>query len=176
MHESYFFRLFRHSKKLGFGLALLFSGSILSNLIGIETTPFFVFGMFSAPEKPQQTHAVWQFVADCQTLDYTSANIPLFQRYFATNPLSKYHAAFGKCPTQQFLKSKITDRYNQIAPFIEPITPDSNDFAHFLDWQKAYLASAYGYTIEQLTIQLVQCQYQTDGSIIPIDTLVVYQK
>jgi hypothetical protein len=151
-----YLRALKQYSRLGFHTFLCFGlGSILANIIGMEITPFFVWGMFSKPEKPTETYQVTRIFLDEKELNYTSWNTNLFQRYYMTNPrayaLNGITAYGGKDPNRTFLEQKL-DKSSLLAPYLAQITNDSIDFVAFEVWQKRYFSGAYGCSVMHVQV------------------------
>jgi hypothetical protein len=153
--------------------ALLFAaGSIGANVVGIETTPFFVWGMFSQPETPQERYSITRFYADDKQLDYTSYHIPLFQRYFMTNPLYYAQNAFENHGREDvnraFLREKLGAKYQTLQPIIQRVTNNNlND--SFNVWQIRYVCSAYGMQFKKLVICPQTLRYANEKRAVEVE-------
>jgi hypothetical protein len=156
-------------RKSWFWLAVIFiCGSLGANLVGVETTPVFVWGMFSKPEQPKGAVTIWQFEADGQPLDYTSWDISLFQRYFMTNPLD-YAArmeALGVDPTLHFVESKLGKQ-----PNVQAFVNSEADLQAFWPWLKRYTERAYGQKWDSLLVRQIRLRYDAHGKLQPDSVL-----
>jgi hypothetical protein len=128
--------------------ALAFSfGSVGSNLIGLETTPFFVWGMFSEPIQPNPPYYEHlRITANDQTLDYTAWDVSLFQRYLMINT---FHYAFKMSqteidPTRQFVAQKLGTNYHYIEPLTKQVTNELDDLNGYVSWHMDYINTAFG--------------------------------
>ncbi len=144
---NYFSKLYSHSPILAWFVGLFAVGSIFFNLIGLQTTPFYVWGMFSEQTPLNNTPDIYLLVADKDTIDYTS---------FATSNMARTmivaSIAFDdellknkEHPLRSWLKKKLHDRYSIIKPIAEKITTDT--FAAkkpFNDWLQRYIFLKYG--------------------------------
>jgi hypothetical protein len=171
--RTYLHRLFKHHLGLGLVVSSFVGLSLFFNLIGDQVTPFFVWGMFSQPELPKPTQAVWQFLADGEEVNYSCFEVGNMERFYLLTPLEKLKAmkdANGQHPTRLFLKEKLGAQYATVAPIVERITNDETDYVAFGEWLKRYTSSVVGKPIEQLEIRILECQFMPDGRVQPLSS------
>ncbi len=166
MRNTYFYRLYQHSKCLFiliFGFTAL---TIFFNLMGDEVTPFFVWGMFSEVKTPQESYEVYEIKLDGAHYDYTNL-LTDPNRFYITGPLNMYRSmqTKGEAATRVFFKEKLGENYSLVAPFLEPITNELSDAAAFPAWLKRYLEQSTNRTFQRLEVNILQVHYLEDGHV-----------
>lgn len=168
---TYLQALREYNKRWFYAALFLAMGSVGANLVGVEATPFYVWGMFSQPEQPQPNQGVWQLEADGQVLDYTSWQVSLFQRYLLTNP-ADYAVRMteaGTDPTLNFLESKLGAQ-----EWLHLAANQPQDLEKFWPWLKRYTEQAYGRQFDSLVVR--KLVYRFDGSRILPTADVAYSR
>src|SRR5258706_3478332 len=124
MKRSYLSRVYAYDKKLFLFVACFGGLTLLCNLLGNEATPFFVWGMYSMPEKAVSHYEFLQTkLQDGQTLDPSSGYADN-TRFFLNSPLANYKAISdngGVDPTRSFLEHRLGQRLRWIAPLEDRI-------------------------------------------------------
>ncbi len=154
---TYLHALRDYSRRWFYAALFFMVGSIAANLTGEEITPFYVWGMFSQPEKPAREHTIWQFEADGQELDYTSWKVSLFQRYLLTNPAdyALRMQQVGIDPSLQFIESKL-----DTLPWLHAAANRPEDLDRFWPWLKRYTERAYGRQFDSLVVRKLVYRYE----------------
>lgn len=134
--------------------------------MGDEVTPFFVWGMFSMPDRPDETYEIFEIKIDGEVYDYANTGID-FQRHYTKTPLVYYHemSKLGEDPTRYFFKTKTGEYYPSIAPYLTPITNDATEYDAYPAWLDRYLEATIGRNIDQLEVNVLTVQYQVDGTV-----------
>ena len=171
MRDSYFYRLYRHSKLLFVGILCFSLFTIFFNLTGDEVTPFFVWGMFSEVKQPQESYELYEIKLDGEHFDYTNKLID-FNRFYITGPLNMYRAmkAKGEAPTRAFFKEKMGNHYSYVAPVLEPITNDVSQLKDFPAWFKRYVEQSTNKSFQQIQVNLLSVRYAANGQVEIIDS------
>lgn len=143
----YLKRLYQNSAVLGVFVFFFAAGTVFFNFLGLQTTPFYVWAMFSEklPIKPSPT--IYTLVADGDTLNYTD---------FATNNLTRTLLVSTLAledemreqhedPLRAWLKTKLKTHYTAWQPCIEAVTNDTSraSTAKIERWRARYLEQQF---------------------------------
>ena len=163
---TYFSQVFRYNKWLCWLLGSFCALTILVNVLKIETTPFFIWGMYSEKEKSLAEYEIFTVVVnDSVTIDYSS-NYTDANRFFLSSPLAYYidiyrHA--GKDPLEDFLKEKSGKYFDEINYFKGFIYNDSSRQMAFKKWYIAYLEETIHQKINKLDVNILHLKYNDEG-------------
>lgn len=176
MQQTYFHRLYAHSKTL-FWTVVLFCGlTILLTLSGHQITPFFLWAMFSEKEDIRTTHQVIDIRLNGETFNYTKELIDA-NRHIVTGSIFYYYKIKNNHdtdPTRTFFEEKLGHRYERIRPVLERITNDASQDAAFQAWLHRYLEQSTHREIKTLEVKLQTWAYNDAGQLNLLDTQIIF--
>ncbi len=175
--KTYLYHLYCYHKTLFWIVFFFAAGSVLANLSGIQTTPFYVWGMYSEKFPPKNEYSF--LVVENEK----GETLPLYSRhgyktrFFLHSPLLYYDKTYhldGKDPNRAFFQKKLQKAYSLIAPFETHVF--SNGFDYFQPWYKKYRHQTDEADFEYLYILNVAVGYNPEGiqQMLRIDTLYVF--
>jgi hypothetical protein len=176
MKNTYLHRVYRHNRKL-FIFILFFSGATLfCNFTGFEITPFFVWGMYSQPEKPAVQYDLLLTSTTGRTFLDVSSGYSDDTRFFLNAPLAWYRAIRDNSdedPTFTFLQKKFHER--PIAASVFHLLPDkrfnsSAQLTAFPHWYRNYLEEVMHQPVNKLFVAVVRVHYDHDCHVIADST------
>jgi hypothetical protein len=173
MRNSFLYRVYYHNKKLFCFMGLFVAGTLFCNLAGFEVTPFFVWGMYSRPEKPVEEYEVLQPVADGKPIDISSGYMDN-TRVYLNGPLAWYKAILDNGntdPTLTFLDSRLKGHCRWIYSPASRVLNGPDQLAAFPDWYRGYLSSISGVPIGTLSISAVRVHYDARQHIVVDSTI-----
>lgn len=154
MKHSFLYNVWRHSRPLFVVMALFALGTVAANLAGVETTPFFVWGMYSEKEKRPEHYDILQTtINDTAVLDIY--DYPAATRFYLGSPLAYYKKIQdngGVDPTVNFLENKLHTRIEW--PFNTGVQQ-----REFMNWYRRYLARVTGMEIKKLRVDVVRLRF-----------------
>ena len=167
MKKWFLYRVYKLNKGLFVFFILFLAGTLFTNLLGWQVTPFFVWGMYSEEESGNYLHPVLKItVNDSAVINYTAyadAN-----KFFLTSPLQEYVVMKknnGVDPQEAFLKEKAGKNYSLVHMLSDKVFNDSNEYNLFLPWYKRYLEQTMGIKIHSYTIELLKGVYTPSNKI-----------
>lgn len=178
MKRSYLSRVLAYDKKLFLFIACFGGLTLLCNLSGKEVTPFFVWGMYSEPEKAVTHYELLQTrLPDGKTLDPSSGYADN-TRFFLNSPLASYvaiRANDGVDPTRSFLERRLGHRYRWIAPLEDRIFNGPVQMQAFPGWYRRYVQEVAGRSVRELSLWTVKVHYD-DLQHIAIDSTYLFDR
>ncbi len=144
---NYFKKLYTHSPFLAYSIGLFVVGNLFFNSLGLQTTPFYVWGMFSEAVNIDESPPVCFIICDKDTLDYTSFATSNVTRSLLCGAIytDAEILAQKQHPLRIWLKKKLQGKYQTIQPFAENITTDTSTAQKpFQDWLQRYVAQQFG--------------------------------
>jgi hypothetical protein len=173
LKNTYLFRLYHYDKKL-FLVVLAFAGlTVFCNLVGKETTPFFVWGMYSEKFPPAETYDFLRTTINDSVLADTYAGFSDNTRAFLNAPLAYYRKIKGNGidPTIPFLKAKLKNHYSWVSPFEKKLFND--DPQGFVNWYRCYLGQATGIDIRSLRVEILKTHFDGEQRQVLDSTLLL---
>lgn len=178
LKRYYFVRLFLKDKFLFAIIGLFFSAIVISNLIKLETTPFFVWSMYSQKAQASDTFTL----LDIRYGGNRVLNIPHTwdqpQNMLLHDPLSLYIARRVKAvPTPQldYLGDHWMRKHPQFRSFLPQLIPTETDFDAFPTWYRSYLAEITGGPVGTISVVEKKVRLTPEGYIkgLSVDTILV---
>lgn len=144
--------------------------TILANISKLETTPFFIWGMYSEKEPDAKNYTVYEIVVnDSCCLDY-SAGFTDNHRFYLSLPLDHYYTQVlngGEDPLKKIIQKKFKNYFYLLDyPFIFQDTLNAN----FVEWYMAYLKETLHQEINHLKVDVVFIQYNSDNQMAVLET------
>lgn len=178
MKNTFLHKVYYYNRKLFWGILFFFILSISANLTGLEQTPFFVWSMYSKIEQPQKEYEVLKItVNENAVIDYSSDYLDN-TRFFLSVPLAYYKEIKGNNnidPTISFLKSRLKEKYNYIAPLEDDLFNTPADQKNFLPWYQRYLQQTTGIDVKSIKIEVLKAHYNEEQRIV-IDSINLMEK
>lgn len=167
MKRWFLYRVFKLNKGLFVFFILFLGGTLFTNLLGWQVTPFFVWGMYSEKEDTSNYHPIVKVTVNDRTVinytRYTDAN-----KFFMTSPIRLnvlLRMNNGADPGEVLLKRKLGQNYSAIQSISEKVLNDPKEYNLFFPWYKRYLAQTTGIKINTCKIQLLNAAYIGNNKI-----------
>lgn len=176
LRRTYFYQLYHYQKSLFWIVFFFAAGTLFCTFRGNQSTPFWVWGMYSAPVPAYDTGSVLLMFNQSGDLIPIYTTKGFKNRFYLHSPLIYFHSAqqMGKDPRKAFFEAKLPSFYTSwIAPEEEKLfTPD---FTSYGKWLKNYLRQAGNTTIDSIYITNYHYSYSAEKiNITSIDTLYVF--
>lgn len=177
MKKTFLYQVWLHNRKLCYLLITFCVLTGITNLLGDEVTPFFVWGMYSEKFKPVQQYEVLKTTINDSMVvdpyDYHTTDT----RFYLVGPLAYYKKIKGnnnQDPTISFLHSKLRGHYDNIR-FLEPkLFNTTARQQEFLSWYARYLQLVTNTPVHSLRIDVVKAHYT--GNNLVTDTVLPFEK
>ena len=169
--RSWLGRVYKVNKGLFWILTLFFAGTIVCNLLKIQITPFFVWGMYSrkVPEVPSYPYyEITYNNGKVINLRHTW-NEP--QKTYLYWPLTHYAADKGDPSSDYFtvyLEKTWLKKHPRFEWLTRGLTITRTDLDNYPGWLKTYLSTITGETITEVTAYKKLVRFDADGNAIEI--------
>ena len=142
--RSYWGKLFKRDKPLFLVVFLFFALSIFSNLIRLNTTPFFLFDMYAVKIPVLKTYSLYEvYYGEGQRVDIPHTWLQP-RKMLLTEPLSRYieYGLTGGSadPFGVYLKNDWGPRHPRFRSLIPYLYDSSAQYDAFPAWYKRYLS------------------------------------
>ena len=167
MPNTYFHRLYQHSKTLFWSIAFFCTTTLLLTLAGHQITPFFLWAMFSEKEHIRDTHEVIEIKLNGETFNYTQELVDA-NRHIVTGSIFYYNKMKNNEDTdltRTFFEEKLGDNYAKIQATLERITNDKTQYPAFEAWLMRYLERSTYREIETLEVNMQTWRYDDSGQL-----------
>ncbi|HTQ63292.1 MAG TPA: hypothetical protein VMI12_00765 [Puia sp.] len=176
--NSYFRKLYLKDKFL-FGFVLLFTvAAILVNFTRLETSPFFLWKLYSERYYPKEEYNIYEIrFNDGDLLDLKHTwNSP--QHEFLTGPLDYYlsvKAKNGMDPWQNYLENYWAVKHQAFKSIVHGLYNHASQFEAFPQWYRKYLSQIEKKDIKNIYVLNKKIRFENDGTVneISSDTLLV---
>lgn len=159
---TYFSKLFHYNKLLCFGVAAFCALTIAANLIKVESTPFFIWGMYSEKEMAIKDYQIFKIIVnDSITIDYTS-NYAAATRFYLLSPLTyswKMYENNGIDPEESYFREKLGNYFDILQPVRRYLFNDSLRQDEFMQWYAGYLEEITNITPDKLEVKVLGLAY-----------------
>jgi hypothetical protein len=142
--------------------------TVVTNLLGDEVTPFFVWGMYSEKENPVPGYELLKTTinegAVVNIYDYSNSDT----RFYLSAPLAYYKKIKdnnNQDPAITFLQTKLHRHYDAIRPFERSLFNTGPQQQEFLSWYVRYLQQVSNIPIHSLQVDVVHAHY-TDKNLV----------
>lgn len=175
--DSYWYRTYKTNRFLFVFVVLFFVCSLGSNLIKLETTPFFVWRMYSAklPETNQYTvQEIWYNQNKLVVIPNTWQEP---RKLMIFDPLHLYiHTQIdqkGNYSFKNYLLENWGQRHQAFLPVLPQLTIQPDQWSRFPGWFLSYLSKQVGEEVEDVHVVRKQVEYQENGNLrlISVDTV-----
>ncbi len=165
---TYFSTLFRYDKRIFFLVAAFCLLTAIANLFKVETTPFFVWGMYSEKEPSDRRLELFKItVNDSIPVDY-SCGYPDANRFYLLSPLTYSRSMAkngGEDPEKVFFQKKLGRYFDLIIPFEKHLFNESLNKDAFMQWYSTYLEETMHVPIDDLKIELLDGDYNDRNQV-----------
>ncbi len=163
MKKTYLSALYTYDKKVFSFVAVFATLTVFCNLMGKETTPFFVWGMYSEKFKPVKTYEIFRITINDSVLLDSYSGYSDNTRTFLNAPLAYYREMkdYKIDPTISFLKNKLKTKYAWLSPFQKKLFNSYNQ-QNFMNWYRCYLERVTGVPIHAIKIDVLRTQFNED--------------
>ena len=177
MKNTYLHRVYRYNRKVFFFILLFAGGTLLCNITGFEITPFFVWGMYSQPERPAGQYEILQTkTGDGMVID-PSAGYTDDTRFYLNAPLAWYRTIRDNGdtePTRTFLEKELQGRYRwlglregkgPLSAMENKVFNGQSQLLAFPGWYRRYLTAVTGIPIQSLFVSVLRVHYDANEHI-----------
>ncbi|HEY4154171.1 MAG TPA: hypothetical protein VGM24_02060 [Puia sp.] len=163
---TYFSELYRHNKWLCLGVAVFCALTIAANLLKVEATPVFIWGMYSDKETAPQEYRILKVVVnDSIPINY-SAGYPDATRFYLLSPLTYYWSIVendGKDPEETYYREKLGKYFKLLEPVRKHLFNDSGSTSPFIKWYAGYLEEVTRIPVSRLEVTVLTVAYHGAG-------------
>ncbi len=146
---------------------LFISGTAITNLLGDQVTPFFVWAMFSKKETHKDFHKVVRIDVNGRQLKYSRQRLDA-NRHILRSTASRYAEMIDNAnedPTRTFFKEKLGLHYKTVKTPLERITNTPEQYAEFEEWFFRYLQSSTKEEISTLRVSIETYQFVDNAKL-----------
>ena len=142
---TYYAQWRQHDPRLSKIFVIFVAISLLVTVRRYDITPFFVWNFFAKPTPVHWQQRVFVFVADGDTLDYSSQKTPVLTRLFVTDNLRAIAVPMlDNAGTHPYRTKLLQPPFGTLyAPIITHITNPPSDLTAYAAWLKTYLAQQW---------------------------------
>ena len=162
----YFIKLYKRRRWLFFVVAAFCLGQGFFMVKGVETVPFFLFGMYSEPNEGQRVYQGLMVEEDGQALDLSA--LPGLQKDLILTPLYRYvalHEVQFEDPIKPAVRKRFEHRLSAdtYLTFRERLSNAPADRERFHQWFRSYLESVYGRSMGVIRVYRVGMDPESQG-------------
>ena len=170
LRRTFLYRVFEKDKPLFVLLALFIAGQLFFTYKHVENTPFFHFGMYSAPHSPHESYTVYKITVD--TAEVKSLDFPDCQREVVYNSLAAYDG-LKQMHFNDTLDKVISHRMSgSTAEYARKVLLNTAAMdTPYQKWLFQYIADMRMVKTPVLEVSKLQVTYQPDGSVKVKDTV-----
>jgi hypothetical protein len=162
MGNIFLIKVYRQNKLLFCFFSLFILGQAFFFYKGVETTPFYLYGMYSAKQSPKKTYPV--FIIEINGKEFNYDKLPSASREMIISSLEHYRTLEENNFRDTILpviekrfKGKVTEETFQV--IANRLTNDSTDRIPYQNWLKEYLKETTGEEIKSLRVFTKQFSY-----------------
>ena len=174
--KSFLYRVYSTNRLLFYSMIIFLGGTIITNLVGWQVTPFFIWGMYSKNEIPQKNYDVFRLTANgTNNIDYT-AGYSNANRFFLASPLELFISMQKNDnvdPTITFLRKKLKQRFSLIESVSKIIFNGKKEQQLFASWYKRYLEQTLKMPIKTLTVENLKVRFTESESLVVDSTQLI---
>jgi hypothetical protein len=176
IRRTYLYQLYHYQKKLFWIVFFFAAGTLFCTFRGNQSTPFWVWGMYSAPVPSHDTGSILLMFNQSGSVIPIYTNKGFKSRFYLHSPLIYFHSAqeIGKDPRKAFFETKLPSFYSTwIYPMEEKLF--TTNFTPYGSWLKNYLGQMSQTAIDSVYITQYHYIFSSDKiNITSIDTLYVF--
>ncbi|MFI5151771.1 MAG: hypothetical protein ACHQET_00465 [Chitinophagales bacterium] len=166
--QTYLGNLYRRDKTVFIIVTLFIAFNLIANFIRLETTPFYMWNMYSGKYPPRDKFDFYEIRYNNNLLLNPKHTWNSFQKMMITEPLGHYlyvKENGGVDPWQNYLKDYWSVKHPSCRSFIQEFYNGAAQYAAYPDWLKRYISRIEGVPIENITILKKELQYEEDGKL-----------
>ena len=172
--NSYWYRTYKTNRLLFVFVVLFFVCSLGSNLIKLETTPFFVWRMYSTKLPETNQYTVQEIWYNQNKLFVVPNTWQEPRKLMIFDPLQLYIHTQKDQKVSYAFRNYLVDDWGQRHPAFQSVLPrlyiQSEEWIRFPDWFLSYLSEQVGEDVKEVQVIRKLVQYQQDGSLQVIRT------
>ena len=163
-HRTFLYRVLQADKVLFIFFILFILAQLFFTFKGVENTPFFHYGMYSAPHTAQESYTVYRIQID--TTSVLSGGFFDAQREIVYNTLSRYDE-LKQQGFQDSLDRVISHRFSGATAdrFRTALLNDPKMDTPYQKWLFSYIADMRMIETPHLNVYKVKVAYQPDGTL-----------
>lgn len=162
----YFQKLYSHSRKLFFAVLAFCLLQVFFTYKGIETFPFFNYGMYSEKLLPNRAARGIKIIADGEPFDCSS--LPSLNKEMLLCPLSCYSSLkqdnFNDSKIKKAIAARCSKYFseNSFLRLSDRLTNSAQDTAAFQSWFKKYLETSSGRNYKNIEVYSLNFKYENN--------------
>ena len=172
--NSYWYKTWQTNRFLFVFVVIFFIGSLGSNLIKLETTPFFVWRMYSSQLPETNRYTIQEIWYNRTKLFLVPNTWQEPRKLMVFDPLSYYLYTQVDQKGDYAFRNYLMEDWGQRHPTFQPVLPklyiQPDDWKRFPGWFIAYLSKQEGEEVTEVHILRKQVEYQPDGTLQLIHT------
>ncbi len=176
--NSYWGKLFKRDKTLFVIIFLFFALSVFSNLIKLDTTPFYTYGFYAHKSPPQEDYTFYEVRYNNDRLLFLSHSWEQAHFVMDFDPLALYTTARVKGTTGQmgdYLENHWAPKHPRFRSVVPYLYPRSSAFDSFPGWYKRYLSQQTDEPVKDIYVLQKKVRFLESGYVeeITSDTALV---
>jgi len=171
--RSWLGRVYKVDKPLFFILVLFFSGTIGFNLLKLQTTPFFLWGMYSLKMPETATYPYFQITYNhgrVLNLRHTW-NEP--QKTYLYGPLGRYVYDKGDASADPFtiyMETVWRKKHPRFAGLTQGLTMTQNELDRYPSWLRSYVSTVTGVAVDEVTVLQKRVSFDASGAPVEVSS------
>ena len=162
----YFIKLYKRKRWLFFIVAAFCIGQGFFMVKGVETVPFFLFGMYSEPNDGERVYHGLMVEEDGQPLDLSA--LPGLQKDLILTPLYRFlelHEVQFEDPIKPVVRKRFEERFSPNTYLLvrERLSNAPADREAFYQWFRRYLEATYGREMGIIRVYRVGMDPESQG-------------
>jgi hypothetical protein len=166
---TYWGKLFRRDKTLFSIVFLFFALSLVANIIKLQTTPFFIWSMYSHKLPPRDEYSFYEVRYNDNKLLNIRHTWEQPRKNFLFDPLTFYSSVYVDKTDPYYLRDYLRDRWAVKHPRFAGVIPglytDSAGFEAFPAWFKRYLSEQIDEPVGPIYILRKKVRFLPGGEI-----------
>ena len=159
--------LFRHNRPLFWTCVLFIAGSLFSVAFRHQSTPFYLWAMYSTPMPAATEHEFYILNVNGDTQHFTPSCSD-YRTYFYINSLPVYSAvAESRLTPPRFATFSRIATHMGLRPddFLRRVTPDSAAAKVFPAWLRRYVAARINEPLRQFEVRRIFLRYTSAARV-----------
>ena len=151
--------------------------SFYFNFKRIETTPFFIWGMYAGKMTPKNQYKIITVAYNDNKVfnrPHTFQEPQSMMIYFTLNHYRKIERNNMKDPMQNILTETVLPHYPFLLPVAERLVSKPEDNARYLQWLKTYLQSIVSDHLNNVTVYERMIHYNINGKVSEDSSKILY--
>lgn len=158
---SFFKSVFNKSKILFFGIVIYILGITYTGIAINQISPFYVWGMYAAPNKSKEAYSFTQITFNNQIID----NLPVymdFKKGFYNYPFYTY-LRYEQLGNHKKFNKNAYNKLNKHPKLYERIINNEEDWTNYFNYYKDFLELKMQKKASNILIEEISINYQSDG-------------